>query len=156
MIGAEFKIVIATLRNLHGVFGRLWIVREQSAHLGLVLQIELLRLKTQPLWIVHGLPRLDAHEDVLIFGILFFNIVGIVRDDDGDAGFVVNAKKAPGGFLFLRKAVVLKLQIKILRPEQVRELQCFCLGTLVIAASDHSGMAPATQPDRQMSPSCRS
>ncbi len=70
---------------------------EERAHLGLALQVELLRLgKRRRSGLVERLPGLDAQQHVLIVGVLFFNIVYVVRRREGDARLAVDAQQRRG------------------------------------------------------------
>ena len=92
-------------------------LREEGAHLLLALQIELLALEAHAVLLVHGLARLDAHEHVLVIGVAFLQIVGVVGQHQGDARLPVKAVVAVGRQTLLPDAVVLDLQIKVLAEE---------------------------------------
>ena len=89
MVVAELKIKIAALGNVHGVVRRFRQLREQGAHLLLALEVQLLALKAHPGRVVHGLAHLDAHQHILVIGVLFFDIVGVVGEGQGDASLPV-------------------------------------------------------------------
>jgi hypothetical protein len=139
VVVAELKIVAAAFGDLNRIVGGLAPLGKQLAHLLLALEIQLVAFKSHALGVVHGLAGLYAHEDVLIFPVVLFDIVGVVGDGQRYAGFLMYADKPGGGLLFLLQPVVLQLQIEVLRPEQGGELLRLGLGALVIAVSYHPG-----------------
>ena len=117
MVVAELKIEIAALGNVHGVVRRFRQLREQGAHLLLALEVQLLALKAHPGRVVHGFAHLDAHQHILVVGVVLLHIVGVVGEGQGDAGLPVEADQALGGLLLLPQAVVLDLQIEVAGAE---------------------------------------
>jgi len=95
--------------------------------------------KFHALGVVHSLAGLYAHEDVLVFPVVLFDIVGVVGDCQRYAGFLMYADKPGGGLLFLLQPVILYFQIEVLRSEQGGQLLRLGLGPLVIAVSNHPG-----------------
>ena len=142
VVVAEFEIVIAALRNGHRVVRRLLKLREEGAHLLFAFQIQLPGLKAHTVGVVHGLAHLDAHQHILIIGVLFFNIVGVVGQNQRDARLLMEPDQPLGGLFLFREAVVLNLQIKILRPEQRPKLQSLGFGPLVVVLYKHLGDGP--------------
>ena len=138
----ELEIVIAARGDIDGVVRRLRHLRVQRAHLLLTLEVELLRLEAHTPRVVDGLAHLDAHEDVLIIGVLFLDIVRVVCHDKGDAGIAVQADKfAPRGLLIL-DAVILDLKIEIILPEKLLQLQRLGLRGLIVTADEPLGNVP--------------
>ena len=138
----ELEIVIAARGDIDGVVRRLRHLRVQRAHLLLTLEVELLRLEAHTPRVVDGLAHLDAHEDVLIIGVLFLDIVRVVCHDKGDADIAVQADKfAPRGLLVL-DAVILDLKIEIILPEKLLQLQRLGLRGLIVTADEPLGNVP--------------
>ncbi len=139
VVMTEGEIKAASFRNGRRIVRGFRIIREQPAHLRLAFQVKLLGLKPHTLRVVHGFSRLYAHEHVLIIGVLFVYIMCIVGDDHRNARLPMDAQQAQIGLLLSRDAMLLKLKIKILRPENIRQLQSLGLGALVIMGQDHLG-----------------
>ena len=138
----ELEIIIAARGDIDSVVRRLRHLRVQRAHLLLTLEVEFLRLEAHTPRVVDGLAHLDAHEDVLIIGVLFLDIVRVVCHDKGDAGIAVQADKlAPRGLLIL-DAVILDLKIEIILPEKLLQLQRLGLRGLIVTADEPLGNVP--------------
>ena len=132
VIVAELEVEMAALGDLHRVVGGLGILREKGAHLLFVLEIELLGLEAHAVRLVHGLARLDAHEHVLVIGVLLLSVVGVVGDGQGDAQLFREADQPLGGLPFLPDAVVLDLQVEVLRAEKGLQVQGAGLRSLIV------------------------
>ena len=135
VIAAELEVEAALGGDLGGVVRGGLLAGEERAHLLLALEVELLGVKAHALRVVHGLAGLDAHEDVLVIGVLAVYIVRVVGDGEGDAGLLVDADDAAGGGVLVGYAVALYLEVEVL-AEGVPQLQRAALG-LVIAAGDY-------------------
>ena len=133
MIVAKLKIVGAALGDPDRVVRRLGVVREKRAHLLLVLEIKLLCLKAHAVFLVHSFARLDAHQHVLVLRVLFFQVVRVIGQGQGDARLFAQADEPPGRLGLLGDAVVLDLQIEVLFPEKPPQIQRPGLRGLVIA-----------------------
>ena len=139
MVMAELKIEIAAVGNDEGVGNGLLLVGEELPHFLLALEIELLGLHLHAGRVADAFAGLDGHEDVLIIGVLFINIVGIVGEDEGNAGFLMDADQPAGGPLLLREPMLLNFQIKVLCPEEIPQLQGLALRLFIIPADDAPG-----------------
>ena len=134
---AELKVVTAHIRDLRRIVCGLGILREQRAHLRLVLDVKLIGLKLHARGVGYGFLHLDAHEHVLIIRVLFLKVVRVVGKRKGYAGFAVEPQQPLGGAVLDLKAVVLYLKIKALRPEKLVKLKGFFLRALVVSRSQH-------------------
>ena len=135
VVVAEFKVIVALVRDLGGDIGRFGMLREERAHLLLALEVEFLRLKAHAVRLVHGLAGLDAQQHVLRIGVGLLNVMGIVGDDERDAGFPAELFQTLGGLPLLGDAVVLDLQVKVLAEEGL-QIQRAGFGGLIIAADE--------------------
>ncbi len=135
VIVAELEIKRAFFGDLHRVVGGLGMRGQKGAHLLLALQIELARLKAHAVRIINGLAHLDAHENVLIIGIIPLCIMRVVREGEGDARFRGELDELRGGALFLGDIVILYFKIEIV-PEKAFQLKRLCLGGLIITADE--------------------
>ena len=133
----ELEVVIAHIGDPCGVLHRLRVVGEETGHLLLALYIELVRLETQAGGVGEAFLHGYAHEDVLIRGVLFFDVVRIVRERKGDARLTVYAQKALGRTALLRQSVVLNFKVKAVPAEQCRQLLGLALCPLVVATEQH-------------------
>ena len=136
VIVAEFKIEPAALGDFDGVFHGLGQRGEERAHFVLALEVELLRLKAKAVCLVHGVAGLDAQQHVLRRGILFFQIVRVVRHGEGDAGLAAQADQAVGGRVLLGDAVVLDLEIEVLIAKERAQVERARARGLKVAADD--------------------
>ena len=139
---AELKIEVAAAGDVHGVVRSLRQLREEGAHLLFAFQVELLALKAHAAGLVHGPAHLYAHEHVLVVGVLFLYVVGVVGEGQGYARLPVEADEALGGLFLLPEPVVLYLQIKVLRAEEPAQLQGLGLGGVVVAVYYELGYGP--------------
>ena len=139
VVVAELKIEVAAPGDVHGVVRRFRQLREQGAHLLLALEVQLLALKAHPGRVVHGFAHLDAHQHILIIGVLFFDVVGVVGKGQGDTRLPVKADQALGGLLLLPQAVVLNLQIEVAGAEKLPQLQGLGPGLLVSVSDQQLG-----------------
>ena len=60
-------------------------IREQCTHFVFAFKIEFIGAEFQRILILHRAVRLDADEDVVHFGVFFFDIVAVVRHDERNA-----------------------------------------------------------------------
>ena len=136
VVVAEFKVELTARGDFDGVFHGLGQRGEERAHFVLALEVELLRLKAQAVCLVHGVAGLDAQQHVLRRGILFFEIVRVVRHGEGDAGLAAQADQAVGGRVLLGDAVVLDLEIEVLLAEERAQVERARPRSLEVAADD--------------------
>ena len=140
---AELELHVAQLGDLHGVLQGLRVIGEEGGHLRLGLHVELLGLELHPVWVIHRLAHLDAHEDVLHLRVLFPQIVGVVGGHQGDARLLVQPDQPPVHLALDRDAVVLELQIVAIRAEQFPHLQGNLFGLVIVPCSQQLGhLAP--------------
>ena len=123
MVFMEHKVQVALLGNFHRVVKGFLTAGEQGAQLLLAFEIEVIRGKAHPVFVVHRLSRLDAQQYVLHFGILPAQIVGIVGHHQRKPRLPRQTPDALVHRQLLRDAVILKLQIEISLPHDVRHLQ---------------------------------
>ena len=138
----ELEVERAHFGDLYRVVHRVGVVGEQGAHLVLALEIELRAAEAQPVRVVDGLSHLDAHEHILIVGVLTRRVVRVVRGAKWDARLAVYAQHSGGRALLLRHAVVLYLEIEPVRAEQLAQFHGLCLGAGIIAGIYHARYRP--------------
>ena len=132
MVVAKFEFHIAALSDLLGVLQGLRISREQRGHFLFTFNVELLRFKFHASGVVHRFLHLDAHEHILHGGILPADVMGVIGCHHGKTGFPGDPPKAPVHSGLLLQAVVLKLQIKILRPKYLGHVLRRFQGALIV------------------------
>src|SRR5271154_7141838 len=69
---------LAALRKLHGARTDLWSLGEEAIHLLGRLDIELLRIKLEPLGVVHRVGCLYAKQNLVCTRVLVFDVVRVV------------------------------------------------------------------------------
>ena len=136
VVFSEGEFHVAPRRNVHGVGKGFVLVGEQLPQLLLGFHIEFVGFKFQAIGVVHGLAHLHAHEDILGAAVLPAEVVGVVGDHQGKSSLPGNAENAQIHLPLLRQAVILKLQIKVLRAEDLRKLQRRLLGGLIVASHE--------------------
>ena len=141
MIVVEFKFDLAAVGNALCVFQRLRQGGEEGAHLVLGLQVELLRLKAHAVRVVERLAGLDAQQHILQLTVLAREIMRVVRRHERKARLLRDAQQAAVDLTLLRNAVVLQLQIEMLRAENAGKLQRIGLGSVIV---------PGAQPARDL------
>ena len=142
MVFPEGEFQIAALRDPGGIVRRLRPLGEEGAHLLLGFDVEFFRLEAHPVLVLHGLLGLDAEQHVLDLRVLLRQIVGVVGDYQGEARFPVEAQDALVHALLLRQAVVLELQVKVLRAEHGAQLQGRRLRCGIVLLPQQTGDLP--------------
>ena len=132
MIFVEHEFQIAHIGNLHSILKSLVAVGEQLTELFFALNIKFLGLEFHAVGLVHGSAGLDAQQNILHFRILLPEVVGIVTDDQRQARFPCQAENALVDHPLFVDAVVLELQIEMLRSENSRHLQSIGLCRIII------------------------
>ena len=135
VIVAELKVEGAFFGDLRRVVRGLLPVGVERAHLRLVLEEELLRLELHAHGVVDGASHLDAHEHVLVIGVLPRDVMRVVGQHEGDARLAPDAVAAAGGHALLADAVVLDLQIEVL-AEDLAQPQRALLRSGVVVVDD--------------------
>ncbi len=143
MVLAEFKFQIAQFRDFRRVGDGLRVVGEEGGHLLLRFDKELPGFKAHPVGLIQGLARLDAHEDILHLRVLPAEVVGIIGDNEGDAGLLTEADQVPVYLLLGLDAVVLELQVVAVLPEEGPHLQGRLPGLVVVPRQQQLGNLPA-------------
>ena len=138
MILAEREFQIAALGDLAGVLDRLGIVGKQRRHLLGRTKVEALRLIAHAVFVVHGLARLDAEQNIVRVGIFFSKIVRVVCHDERETRLLVQAQDALVDDGLIADAVVLQFKIKVLGAKDFRQCQGIFLGTIVVPVAEPS------------------
>ena len=139
VIGAELKVHLAALGDLHRVVDGLRVLGEEGAHLVLALDVELLCLELHAAGVVQRLARLDAHQHVLRLGVLLADVVGVVGGHQRDASLLAQAVQPGQDLPLLRKAVILDLKIVVLRPHDGAHGQGVLLCALIVPGAQAAG-----------------
>ena len=131
---AELKLDIAPLGYLGGSLDGVGIVRKEREHLLLAFQIELLRLELHARILAKGMVRLDADEHLLHLGILFGDIVDIVRSDERNPRLPRQLGEHRDYTPLLGQAVILNLEEEVVFAHYGAIPESFFLRALVVAA----------------------
>ena len=93
---------------------------EQLHHLVARLEVEIGRVPTHAVGVVHRLAGLDAEQDFVRAGVLFAEVVGIVGGDEREAGFLREAVELGGEALVLFEVVVLDFEEEVIAGRRCR------------------------------------
>ena len=116
---AELELEVALVGDDLRVVRRLGAVRKQRAHFLLALEVELVRAEFEHVLILDRAVRLDADQDVVHLRVFFFDVVAVVRDDERDARLARKPDELRVDISLILQAVVLQLEIKIARAENI-------------------------------------
>ena len=133
VVVAEREVEMAPVSNALRVFHRVGIFVKERAHLGLALEVKLVVREAQAVRAVERLPGLDAQQHVLIVGVLFFNIVYVVRRREGDARLAVDAQQRRTHARLVGHVVVLQLEVEVPLTEELLQFHGARLGRLIIS-----------------------
>ena len=117
VIVAEFKVIVAAVGDDNGVVGSLGEAGEETAHLRLTLQVELLGFKAHAVRFIDRFAGLDAHEDILVIGVALFKIMGVIGHRKRNSGLPAESHQPLGDALLLGNVMVLDFQEEVLTKE---------------------------------------
>ena len=142
MVFAKGEIHAAHVRHLRRVLQGPIVTGKQLRHLRFAAKVEIPGFVAHPVLVVQDLSRLDAKEHVVGLRVLLSEVVGIVGADHGQPRLPVNAQNAPVHHRLVLDAVILKLQIKVVRAKNLRQLQGVTLGVLILPVPQPPGNLP--------------
>ena len=131
---AELELDIAAFCYLRSPLDRVGVLREEREHLLLAFQIELLSLELHTRILAEGMVRLDADEHLLHLGILFGDIVDIVRGDEGYPRLPRQLGEHRDYTPLLGQAVILNLEEEVVFAHDGAIPEGFFLRALIVAA----------------------
>ena len=134
MIMSKFKVKAALFSDPYGIICRFRQFREKRAHFLFGFKVEFICFKAQAGRIVYGFLHLDAHQHILIIGILLFHVVGIICKNQRDPGILVEPDKSGCGLIFFRDTMLLDFQIEAVFSKQFSELQCTVSCGFIVSA----------------------
>ena len=114
-----FELDVATLRNLPWAIDSVLQFTEQEHHFIARLQVEIGMVPVHPVGVGHGLPRLNAHQNLVRAGIFTAQVMRVVGGDERNASFYGKTIDLGREALVLFQAVVLNLEEEILLAEDV-------------------------------------
>ena len=112
---------------------------KQGRHLLLAAEVEVPGLVAHPVLVVDGLAGLDAQQHVVGLRVLLPEVVGVVGAHHGQPRLLVEPEDALIHDLLVPDAVVLELQVEVVRAEDVRQLQGVVPGILVLPVPQPPG-----------------
>ena len=139
VIFAEGEFHIAAFGDLSGIFDGLRMGGKQSGHLLRGAEVKILGLIAHPVGIFQGLPCLDAKKDVMAVGVLFPEIVGVVRHYQRNAGLFMQAQEPRVHCGLLPDTVVLEFQEEIVLPKDLPQFEGVFFCPRQIAAAQAAG-----------------
>ena len=132
MVLMEGKVQIAHIGNFRRIFKGLLQSREQLPQFFFTLEVEFLCFEFHAIFVVHGLAGLNAQQHILHLGVLFAQIVGIVGNNQGQAGLTGQSLNSLIHGNLLGNAVILQFQIEIAFSKDLRQLQGVFFGAVKI------------------------
>ena len=139
MIGTKCEFQVASLRDFPCVLYSTLIVLKQRLHLLLRAEIKVLGLIAHPVLVVQRPSGLDAEQNIMGIRVCLMNIVGVIGADHGKPRLLVNPEQALVDDCLVPDAVILQLQIEVVRAEDVGQFQGVGLGVFVFPVPQHSG-----------------
>ena len=133
----ERQLDVGHLGDAAAVEDRLALVREERAHLGRRLHVELVGLELQAARRVEVVAGAHAQQDVVRLGLLLADVVQVVGDDQREADLRGEAEQLLVEPALLREAVVLELQEEAVLAEDV-----------LVLAGDVAGQLPVLDLER--------
>jgi len=134
--GLEVELDVAALGDADGGVERVAVVREQRAHLGLGLEVELGRLELHPVHVAQHRLGLEAQEAVVHERVVARGEVDVVGDDGAEPDLLGEPGEHGHRARLVVDAVVLELDEHVLVAEQLLEELEHGLG-LVVAFGEH-------------------
>ena len=116
----EFQFEINPIGNHQGVCDRLGVFRKQRPHFVGRLEVKFGRIPHSAL-VVHHLPGADANHHVMRLVVAALEKVDVVRGDETEAELLSEARQHLVTLLLHLDAVIVHLEEKILRAENVAE-----------------------------------
>ena len=136
VILAEGEFDIAHFGDLSGVFNRLGILGKERRHFLRRAEVEVLRLVTHAVLVIHRFPGLNTQQNVVRVGVLLAQVVRVVRHNERQTRLLVQAQNALVDDRLLADAVILQLQVEMVRTEDLSERQRVFLRALIAAAAE--------------------
>ena len=121
MVLVEHKLHIAPICYFGRIFYCLRTGGKQLPHFLLALEVKLFCFKAHTVGVINGLTGLNAQQHVLHFGIGSAKVVGIICSNERQSGLSCNAQHALIDRLLLCNAVILKLQVKVVRSKNLAQ-----------------------------------
>ncbi len=141
---AEGELQVAHLRDPGGVLQGVLVDvgGKQRRHLLLAAEVEVPGLVAHPVLIVDGLAGLDAQQHVVGLRVLLPEVVCVIGAHHGQTRLLVDPEDALVHDLLVPDAVVLELQVEVVRAEDIRQLQGVVLGVLILPVPQPPGDLP--------------
>ena len=142
MIFAKGKFQIAHVRDLCRVLQCTVVRLKQRSHLSLVPQIKIPGLIAHPVFILQRLTGLDTEQHIVGLGVLLAEIVGIIGADQGKPRLLVHPEQRLVYQGLVPDAMVLHLQVEVLRAKNTGQLQRVAFGIFVLSIPQLPGNLP--------------
>ncbi len=145
---AELKLNAAPSRDKRRIFYGVLVAGKKSKHLIGGFHIIFIGLKTSASFFALGLVHSDTVQDILQRGVLFFDIMTVIRRDERYPRFLRQSvyRREYGKFLF--HAMVLYLKEKIIASEYSAVFFCGAFGFLILPAGEQK-KHPARHTDKK-------
>ncbi len=120
-VGPVGEVEVAALGELDGPVQRVAVVREELAHLGFALEVELIRAGSAPVLVVQARAQTDALEQLQAGGVRGGQVVHVVGDHRGEPELPAQVPGRLVEGLLVGQAGVLELQVEPVGPQAVPE-----------------------------------
>src|SRR5271157_614952 len=135
-VGNVLDLDVASRGDIHGAAERVGNFAEDLGHFLGGLEVELVGGEFHAMRVAHGFAGLDAEQHFLGVRIFVVQIVAIVGDNQGDAGFLGEANQFAVDALFDLQALILNFQEEVPFPENVAELVGIIAGQVELFLDD--------------------
>ncbi|CAB5067676.1 unannotated protein [freshwater metagenome] len=133
---AELDLDVRALCYPQRVVARLGIVPEEAPHLGGSLEVVLVPLELEALWVAHERTGLYAEQRVVGLVVRAVGVVRVVRRDDRGPDTSGDLDELRIGLVLGSEAVVLQLDEKVVPPEDVLQAGCLLERALLVPVEE--------------------
>ncbi len=123
-----FYAQVAALGDPHRVEQRLGYLPPELGHFVGGFEVELVAAIAHPVGVLHGLSRADAQQHIVGHAVILGQVVAIVRANQRDAGLAGDLDQIGIDLQLAGEAVVLQLEKKVSRTENIGQLAGFLQG----------------------------
>ncbi|KAF5032540.1 hypothetical protein DSECCO2_616180 [anaerobic digester metagenome] len=128
----ELKTDVTLIGNFLGIGDGVGISGEKGCHFFGSLKVELTAFIFHAVFIVNGLSRLDAEEDIVVFGVFGINVMDVVGGHQGNIQFPGKGYDLGQHPLIFGIAVILDFQVIVAFTENIKVFQSDSFGFFFI------------------------
>ena len=116
----KIELHMAPFCNLHRICQRLRVLTEQPLHFLRCLQVKIIAGKPHPARVIQCPASLDAQQDFVKFAVLTLQVMGVIGSHQPQLILFRQLQKPCHGLFFLRHAMILQLDKKILPAKNLQ------------------------------------